>query len=66
MEWKEIEGTNGEYLVSSTGAVMTAKTGRIFKLLIDHRGYERVCLFKMETSGTTPCGILNGPQMRRI
>ena len=48
MEWKAIEGTNGEYLVSSTGAVRAAKTGRILKPIIDHRGYERVCLFKMD------------------
>lgn len=45
-KWAEIEGTNGAYLVSDTGLVKTAKTGRILKPAIDARGYERVCLFK--------------------
>lgn len=48
MEWKNIEGTNGEYQVSDTGLVKTVKTGRILKPIIDQRGYERVCLFKMD------------------
>lgn len=45
-EWRDIPFTNGEYQVSRTGKVRTAKTGRILKPCIDQRGYERVCLFK--------------------
>ena len=48
MEWKNIEGTKGEYQVSDTGLVKTTQTGRILKPIIDQRGYERVCLFKMD------------------
>lgn len=48
MLWKTIEGTNGEYQVSDTGLVKTTKTGRILRPAIDARGYERVCLFKMD------------------
>lgn len=48
MIWKTIEGTNGEYQVSDTGLVKTTKTGRILRPAIDARGYERVCLFKMD------------------
>lgn len=44
--WKEIPFTNGEYLISQSGVVKTAKTGRVLKPIIDARGYERVCLFK--------------------
>lgn len=46
--WKEIPGTEGQYQVSNTGKVRTVKTGRILTPAIDHRGYERVCLFKYE------------------
>ena len=45
--WKEVVGSNGEYLVSNTGTIMTAKTGRLLKPTIDEYGYERVALFKM-------------------
>lgn len=45
--WREIPGTNGDYKVSDDGKVMTSKTGRILKPSIDQRGYERVCLFKV-------------------
>lgn len=45
--WKEIPFTSGEYLVSSNGIVKTAKTGRLLTPIIDARGYERVCLFKV-------------------
>lgn len=45
--WKEIPFTNGEYMVSSTGQVKTVKTGRVLTPIIDQRGYERVCLFKV-------------------
>lgn len=48
MIWKTIEGTNGEYQVSDTGLVKTTKTGRILRPAVDARGYERVCLFKMD------------------
>ena len=48
--WKEIPGTNGEYKISNYGKVMTTKTGRILSPAIDERGYERVCLFKMDRS----------------
>lgn len=48
MVWKTIVGTNGEYQVSDTGLVKTTKTGRILRPAIDARGYERVCLFKMD------------------
>ena len=47
MIWKTIEGTNGEYQVSDTGLVKTTKTGCILRPAVDARGYERVCLFKM-------------------
>ena len=47
--WKEIPGTNGEYKISNYGKVMTAKTGRILSPAIDMNGYERVCLFKMDS-----------------
>ena len=46
--WREIPGTNGEYMVSNTGKVRTTKTGRILAPAIDARGYERVCLFKKD------------------
>lgn len=46
--WKDIPNTNGQYKVSDTGKVMTAKTGRILTPAIDERGYERVCLFKVD------------------
>lgn len=46
--WKDIPGTEGEYKISNHGKVMTAKTGRILAPAIDERGYERVCLFKMD------------------
>lgn len=48
MIWKTIEGTNGEYQVSDTGLVKTTKTGRILRPAVDARGYERICLFKMD------------------
>ena len=48
MIWKTIEGTNGEYQVSDTGLVKSTKTGRILRPAVDARGYERVCLFKMD------------------
>lgn len=47
-EWRDIPNTNGEYMVSNYGAVVTTKTGRILLPAIDHRGYERVCLFKKD------------------
>lgn len=50
--WKEVVGSNGQYLVSNTGKVKTAKTGRILKPAVDQRGYERVCLFKMDRCKT--------------
>lgn len=46
--WKDIPGTDGEYKISNYGKVMTAKTGRMLSPTIDARGYERVCLFKMD------------------
>lgn len=46
--WKDVVGSNGEYMVSSMGKVMTTKTHRILKPCIDERGYERVCLFKVD------------------
>ena len=47
-EWRVIPETNGEYKVSNTGKVMTTKTGRVLVPIIDARGYERVCLFKVD------------------
>lgn len=44
--WKEVVGSNGEYLVSDCGRLKTAKTGRILKPTLEG-GYERVKLFKM-------------------
>jgi hypothetical protein len=46
--WRDIPNTNGQYKVSDTGKVMTTKTGRILSPAIDARGYERVCLFKVD------------------
>lgn len=46
--WKDIPGTDGEYKISNQGKVATTKTGRILTPSIDARGYERVCLFKMD------------------
>jgi hypothetical protein len=46
--WKDIPNTNGQYMVSNQGKVMTIKTGRILTPCIDERGYERVCLFKAD------------------
>lgn len=46
--WKEIPFANGTYMVSNLGRVKTAKTGRILQPIVDHRGYERVCLFKTD------------------
>ena len=46
--WKDIPNTNGQYMVSNQGKVMTVKTGRILTPVIDERGYERVCLFKAD------------------
>lgn len=46
--WKEIPFSNGEYLISTTGKVKTAKTGRVLAPAVDARGYERVCLFKYD------------------
>ena len=46
--WKEIPGTGGQYQISNTGKIRTAKTGRILTPVIDKRGYERVCLFKCD------------------
>ena len=46
--WKEIPFSNGEYLISTTGQVKTAKTGRVLAPAVDARGYERVCLFKCD------------------
>lgn len=48
MIWKAIPGTKGEYQVSNTGLVMTTKTGRILRPVIDVRGYERVALYKTD------------------
>ena len=45
--WREIPFANGEYLVSDSGRVKTAKTGRVLTPIVDQRGYERVCLFKV-------------------
>ena len=47
-EWRDVVGTNGEYKVSDMGKVVTSNTGRILKPCIDQRGYERVCLFKVD------------------
>lgn len=46
--WKEIPGTEGQYQISNYGKVRTVKTGRVLTPAIDARGYERVCLFKMD------------------
>lgn len=46
--WRDIPDTNGQYKVSNTGKVKTAKTERILVPAIDERGYERVCLFKKD------------------
>ena len=45
--WKDIPNTNGEYRISSNGKIVTTKTGRVHKVTIDERGYERVRLFKV-------------------
>lgn len=42
--WKEITGTDGKYLVSSTGRVKNAKTGRILVASPNHNGYLRLRL----------------------
>lgn len=41
MRWKEIENTNGFYLISDTGKVFSARTGRILKTGF-RDGYEHV------------------------
>lgn len=47
-EWREIPGTNGEYLASSKGRIKTAKSGRILSPCVDNHGYLRVALFKAD------------------
>lgn len=42
---KEIEGTEGRYLVSSTGKVISTKRGRYIKPKVDRYGYETVLLW---------------------
>ena len=44
--WKDIPRTKGEYKASNLGRIMTSKTGRMLSFTVDHRGYERVRLFK--------------------
>lgn len=46
MEWRFIEGTNGEYQVSDTGMVKTTRSGKIMTPSVDQRGYLRVALYK--------------------
>lgn len=46
-QWRNVVGYNGKYLVSSEGRVKNAKSGRILKELITHRGYVKVHLFRV-------------------
>ena len=46
-QWREVVGYNGKYLVSNKGRVKNAKSGRILKERITHRGYVKVHLFRV-------------------
>ena len=46
MEWKPIKETNGEYLVSDTGLVFSAKSGKLIKQTLSSAGYYRVQIWK--------------------
>ena len=45
MNWKPISETNGEYLVSDTGLVFSAKSGKLLKQTLSSAGYYRVQLW---------------------
>jgi len=42
--WKDIDGTNGKYAISTTGDVKNVKSGRILRKEVSQRGYHRVIL----------------------
>ena len=42
MNWKEIENTNGRYLVSDDGRVFSVLSNRIIKQQLNNTGYYRV------------------------
>ena len=47
-QWRNVVGYNGKYLVSNEGRVKNAKSGRILKEMITHRGYVKVHLFRTD------------------
>lgn len=46
MNWKPVSGMNGEYLVSDTGLVFSAKSGKQMKQSLSRAGYYRVELWQ--------------------
>lgn len=44
IEWKDVVGFEGIYLVSNTGKIYSKLTNKILKTCISNRGYELVCL----------------------
>lgn len=45
-EWKDIDGYDGMYQVSSDGRVRKVSTGKIGKIIIDNRGYSKKAITK--------------------
>ena len=44
MKWKEIEGTNDKYKVSSSGLIKNVKNNRFIKPVLNYKGYMRVAI----------------------
>ena len=42
--WKEIEGFNGKYYISTNGEIYSVPAKRILKTCVSNKGYELVCL----------------------
>ena len=48
--WKDVDGTNGMYRVSSLGNIYSIFTKKILKKNVNNRGYERVTINKKQVS----------------
>ena len=48
MEWKDVQGYEGMYRISSCGNLMTVKNGKekIVRLIMDNKGYYRYSFYK--------------------